>query len=42
MPESSGRILADRSVIRLDGRPFFSFGPRVLLSPPEQVVEDAD
>jgi hypothetical protein len=36
MPEASSRILLDRSVVRLDGRPLFSFGPRVLLSPQER------
>ncbi|CAN5422861.1 hypothetical protein BH09SUM1_BH09SUM1_03700 [soil metagenome] len=35
MKESSSRILVDRSVLRLDGRPFFSFGPRVLLTSAE-------
>jgi hypothetical protein len=34
--ESSSRILVDRSTIRLDGHPFFSFGPRVLLTPQDQ------
>ena len=34
--EASSRILVDRSVLRLDGRPFFAFGPRVLLTPPER------
>ncbi len=36
MAEASSRILIDRSVVRLDGRPFFSFGPRILLTPPEK------
>ena len=36
MAETSSRILVDRTAVRLDGRPFFSFGPRVLLTPPEQ------
>ncbi len=36
MSEASSRILVDRSVLRLDGRPFFAFGPRVLLTPPER------
>lgn len=37
MREASSRILLDRTVIRLDGRPFFSFGPRIFLTPPEKL-----
>lgn len=33
MADSSSRVLVDRSVLRLDGKPFFAFGPRVLLTP---------
>lgn len=43
MSEASARVLVDRSVVRLDGRPLFSFGPRVLLTAPEkypQVLEE--
>lgn len=36
MSESSSRILIDRTVVRVDGRPFFAFGPRVLLTPVER------
>jgi hypothetical protein len=39
MPEASSRILVDRNVVRLDGRPFFSFGPRVYLTPQERFHE---
>lgn len=39
MAEASSRILLDRNVIRLDGRPFYSFGPRVLLTPAERFPE---
>lgn len=39
MSEASSRILVDRSALRLDGRPFFAFGPRVLLTPPERYAE---
>ncbi|MEO8376612.1 MAG: hypothetical protein ABI579_02990 [Candidatus Sumerlaeota bacterium] len=35
--EASRRILVDRSTIRLDGRPFFTFGPQLLLTPPERI-----
>ncbi|HNM46499.1 MAG TPA: hypothetical protein PKH51_05715 [Candidatus Sumerlaeota bacterium] len=35
--EASRRILVDRSAIRLDGRPFFTFGPHLLLTPPEKL-----
>ncbi|MDX2175230.1 MAG: hypothetical protein SF028_02060 [Candidatus Sumerlaeia bacterium] len=34
MPEASSRLLVDRSIIRVDGLPFFTFGPRLLLTPP--------
>jgi len=39
MPETSSRVLVDRTVVRLDGRPFFAFGPRVLLTPPARYGE---
>jgi hypothetical protein len=39
MFEASSRILVDRTVIRLDGRPHFAFGPRILLTPPERYNE---
>lgn len=39
MPVTSSRILVDRSVVRLDGRPFFAFGPRVLLTPTHRLAE---
>ncbi len=35
MLEASSRLLVDRSVVRVDGRPFFTFGPRLLLTPRE-------
>ncbi|MCC6546735.1 hypothetical protein IT570_06155 [Candidatus Sumerlaeota bacterium] len=35
--EASRRILVDRTTIRLDGRPFFTFGPQLLLTPPERI-----
>lgn len=37
MPEASSRILVDREVVRLDGRPFFTFGPRVFLTPQDRL-----
>jgi hypothetical protein len=39
MAEASSRLLVDRTVIRVDGRPFFTMGPRLLLSPPGSYVE---
>lgn len=39
MPEASSRILVDRSVVRLDGRPFFSFGARLFLTPRDRLRE---
>ncbi|MGF1572187.1 MAG: hypothetical protein ACFCU1_03875 [Sumerlaeia bacterium] len=35
--EASARVLLDRTTIRIDGRPFFSFGFRLLLTPPEEM-----
>lgn len=40
MTETSSRILVDRTIIRRDGRPFFSFGPRVLLTPAERLPQE--
>ncbi len=37
MADASSRILIDRTVVRLDGRPFFSFGPRILLTPEARI-----
>lgn len=37
MLEASSRLLVDRSVVRVDGRPFFTFGPRVLLTAAEDL-----
>ncbi len=37
MHDASTRVLLDRTTIRLDGRPFFAFGPRILLTPREQI-----
>lgn len=42
MAEASTRILLDRTVIRLDGRPFFSMGVRLLLTPWERIRETLD
>lgn len=39
MQETSSRILVDRTVIRLNGRPFFTFGPRLLLTPAERLPQ---
>lgn len=39
MPEASSRILVDRSVVRLDGRPFFTFGTRLYLTPQDRLRE---
>ncbi len=39
MPTTSNRVLVDRSVVRLDGRPFFAFGPRLLLTPASRLAE---
>ncbi len=38
MHDASTRVLLDRTTIRLDGRPFFAFGPRILLTPREQLT----
>lgn len=35
--EASARVLLDRTTIRIDGRPFFSFGFRLHLTPPQQM-----
>jgi hypothetical protein len=35
--EASARVLLDRTTIRIDGRPFFSFGFRLLLTPVEEM-----
>lgn len=37
MSEASSRVLIDRSIVRLDGRPFFSFGPRLMFTPQEKI-----
>lgn len=39
MAEASSRLLVDRTVIRVDGRPFFTMGPRLLLTPPGAYAE---
>lgn len=37
MGETSTRVLLDRTTVRLDGRPFFAFGPRIYLTPRERI-----
>ncbi len=39
MHAASSRLMVDRSVVRVDGRPFFTFGPRLLLTPPHRYAE---
>ncbi|MBI1293053.1 hypothetical protein GC173_17735 [bacterium] len=39
MPEASSRVLIDRTMVRVDGRPFFAFGPRILLTAPARYGE---
>lgn len=37
--DASSRVLVDRTVLRVDGRPYFSYGPQVLLTPPARYGE---
>ena len=38
MQEASARVLLDRTMIRLDGRSFFSFGVQLYLTPKEKMA----
>ncbi len=39
MAETSTRVLLDRAILRLDGRPFFTFGARLFLTPSHKIVK---